>query len=141
MFVEKWRRREKIKGRKMKIYSGVDIIEINRFSEKLIKKGDSFLEFFLDEQEIETAKQRTQSLAALFAAKEAISKALGTGIWQKKIDWHDFCISHNDLGKPEVELKNEAKVKFEEMHGIDIDISISHEKKYAIAFCVILAEN
>jgi len=123
----------------MKIYSGVDIIDIKRFEKTLDRHKEKFLNKFLVTEEIESS-QRLERLAALFAAKEAISKALGTGIGQKNIGWHDFLIKHNKLGKPEVILKNEAKVRFEKMHGIDIDLSISHEKQFAIAFCLILTE-
>lgn len=122
----------------MKIRSGIDILDLGRFEKSYQRRGQKFLETFLAEQEIELAQGKTESLAGFFSAKEAISKAIGSGIWQANVNWHNFLITIDDLGKPSVRLSGEALARYDKMGGIDLDISISHEKEYVVALCVIL---
>ncbi len=78
-------------------------------------------------------------MAGIFAAKEAISKLLGTGIG--KINWKHIEILHEEEGKPYVNLYDEA-LKFSGQLGIDeFSLSISHEKEYAIAFATGYGKN
>lgn len=106
---------------------GCDIIEISRIEESLNKFGDSFVERILSEREIEiyhSKGKKSEFVAGRFAAKEAISKAMGTGIG-RNYDFVDIEILPNELGKPEVYLKGVKSLEYE--------VSISHSKTNAIA--------
>lgn len=121
----------------MNVSNGVDIVKVSRIENLLTEKKDRFLNKIFTEEEIKyinTKNNNPETLSGIFAAKEAISKLLGTGIG--KVSWKDIGICHDEKGKPYVELYNEgSKVCFE--LGIDrINLSISHEKEYAIAFAV-----
>lgn len=116
--------------------TGVDIVQISRIKEILDTKRESFYHRIFTESEIEyimSKNHNEKTVAGLFAAKEAISKVFGTGIG--KIGWKDFEILHDENGRPYVELgkdiknKNECKFKY-------IEISISHEKEYAVSFAL-----
>lgn len=115
---------------------GIDIIEIDRI-ENAIKKNDKFLERLFNESEIayiEVKGNKYETIAGLFAAKEAVSKVLGTGI--SGFSWLDIEISHEESGQPIVLLKNEAKSIAEDKSITKIMISISHCKTYAVANAV-----
>lgn len=124
----------------MQIKVGQDILEIKRFAAVYEKKGERFLERFLSSAEITYATKSIQSLAGFFAAKEAAAKALGTGIGHERVTWHDFHITVDSYGKPQLELSGAALEYYNKIKGISLDLSISHEKKYATAVCVILTE-
>ncbi|MCR5189610.1 MAG: holo-ACP synthase [Treponema sp.] len=118
---------------------GTDIAEVRRF-ESWINNPDIITRFF-NSKEINfkgTLASRCQHLAARFAAKEAFSKALGTGLIY---DLKDSYIINNDEGKPALVLENSAKEIFEKRCGnyedYNIHISLSHEKEYAIAYVII----
>lgn len=122
----------------MQVHVGNDILSIKRFERIVEKKGQRFLERFLSAEEISYANNRVQSLAGFFSVKESISKALGTGIGYEGVSWHDIHISINHYGKPEVKFSGKAKEYYDKINACSIDISISHEKKYAMTTCVIL---
>ena len=109
--------------------TGTDIIEIERIKKACLNK--EFIEKIYTEDEINEYIRRKENisyLAGRFAAKEAVSKALGTGM--RGISFKDIEILSDSLGKPFVNLKKD-------MGNIKIHISISHSKENAIAFCVI----
>ena len=109
--------------------SGIDIIEIDRLKDAIEKWGDSFLLRVFTKDEVEYAKQRRfpyQHLAARFAVKEAVMKALGNS---NNISWHDIKINNDIHGKPICTLVNNKNT--------DILVSISHTKKYAVASAII----
>ncbi len=122
----------------MQVLVGNDILSIERFEKILKKKGQRFLERFLSVDEIKDAQNRVQSLAGLFSVKESISKALGTGIGNEGVSWHDMYISFDRYGKPKVNFSGKTKEYYDKINACSIDISISHEKKYAMTTCVIL---
>ncbi|HZJ69270.1 MAG TPA: holo-ACP synthase [Candidatus Eisenbacteria bacterium] len=124
----------------MKVRSGIDILNIERFEKVFQKQGDKFLKTFLNDEEIEQASDRIQTLAGFFSAKEAAAKAIGRGIWQNNISWHDFLIKRDQYGKPFLSLSGAALAYYNDLGGIDIDISISHEKKYVTAVCMMLLD-
>ena len=96
-----------------------------------------FLNKIYTEAEQNYLKQRNynpQTAAGLFAAKEAVSKALGTGILGFNIT--DIEVITDKLGKPEIFLHNNALELSREKSIDKINISISHEKEYAVAFAV-----
>ncbi|MGL5348827.1 MAG: holo-ACP synthase [Peptostreptococcaceae bacterium] len=112
---------------------GIDMIEISRIKEA-IEKNPRFLNKMFTDNEIkyfESSGFRCESIAGNFAAKEAISKAIGTGI--RKFNFKDIEVTRNELGKPIVKTYNNLSKMCIEYNVIDIKVSISHCKEYAIA--------
>ncbi len=111
---------------------GTDIIQINRIEKLLEKFGDKFKIKFLNSDEI-TLVKRTESIAGFWAAKEAISKALGCGIGAE-LSFHDIILTKNSKGAPAFILSEEAQ----KIHRIkSASLSISHDAGFAIAVVVI----
>ena len=111
---------------------GTDIIKIDRIEKSLDKFGEKFKTKFLNESEIKILK-KTQSIAGFWAAKEAISKALGCGIGAE-LSFHDIIISKNKKGAPSFTLSKEAQNR----HNIkSSSLSISHDGGFAIAVVAI----
>ena len=122
----------------MKIYCGTDIIEIERIKKSIERSQESFLKLIYTPAEIEYCEskkiQKYQHYAARFAVKEATFKAISAGLKDKyQISWKDIEVKNDSNGRPYVKIKEEF-MKEEE----DIDISISHCKKYAVATVVVL---
>src|SRR5690554_466295 len=121
----------------MLIGNGVDIVKVSRIERLLKDKRDRFLGRVFTKNEIEyinDVNYNSQTISGIFAAKEAISKLLGTGIG--KVSWKDIEILHNHKGAPYVKLYNEG-MKISKGLGIkNIKLSISHEREYAIAFVI-----
>ena len=122
----------------MEMYGiGTDIIEISRI-EKAINRTKLFKEKVYTEKEIEHIEKKKNpyaSYAGRFAAKEAISKALGTGV--RDFLLKDIEILNDELGKPIVYLYNEIKKLAE---GLKIQISISHSREYAVSTVILYKE-
>lgn len=115
---------------------GTDIIEIDRIK-KIAQENSAFINKLFTNTEktyFKSKNYRTESISGLFAAKEAVSKALGTGF--RNIKMSEIEITHTNLGKPEVVLYGAAQKKAFELGVENICISISHCKKYAIAYVV-----
>lgn len=118
----------------MIIGTGVDITEVRRIRQAVEKWGDDFLERVFTKNEIKNAKARTsfyQHLAGRFAAKEAIFKAVG----DNQLSWQDIQIHNDTAGKPVCVFLNGKGKK------IDVHISISHVKTYAVANAVVTAKS
>lgn len=121
---------------------GTDIVETRRFK-KWIENPSILNRFFASEEQFasKTVESRHESAlcqhyAVRFAAKEAFSKALGTGIWG--FDLKDVFVTKNSEGKPSIELRNGALELFQKRCGeANIFVSLSHEKEYATAFVLI----
>lgn len=114
---------------------GTDIIEIDRI-ENAINKNNSFLEKVFTAKEIEMFKSRnmrSEVIAGNFAAKEAVSKALGTGF--RGFSLTDMEVLRDELGKPIVFLSKDI----EKLISVEyrLNISISHNKTSAIAFAIL----
>ena len=125
----------------MRIFTGTDIIEINRIKQSIDELGDSFKNRIYTEKEIKYCESKKnakyQHYAARFAAKEAIFKAV-SGLLEDKfsLSWKDAEIVNDENGKPEVKfLVDILDDKIE-----NIDISISHCKEYAVANVVVIAK-
>ena len=114
-------------------YVGVDIVEITRIEEVIKRWGKTLLERVFTPSELELYTN-TPSLAARFAAKEAVLKALGA--CDKGISWQDIEILAEANGKPLVTLTGKAKLHAEESAISCLNISLSHSKDYAVAFVV-----
>ena len=117
---------------------GNDIIEIERIEKAILKEG--FKNKVYTQRELENIRKRgnrTETYAGIFSAKEAISKAIGTGV--REFSLTDLEILNDDLGKPYVVISEKLdkilKVKKEDYQ---IEISISHSKKYATAIAIIV---
>jgi len=127
----------------MTIAIGVDIVEIERISEAFARQGDKLVTRILTAPEKERfdsiANQQTKIafLAKRWSAKEAISKALGTGI-AKGIGWQEMEILNDDLGAPSVSLKGAAQERLIKVTGSKVLISLSDERHYAVAYCTIV---
>jgi len=74
----------------MNLRTGVDMIEIERVDQAITAHGDRFLDRVYTSAELAYCRGRRESLAARFAAKEAVAKALGTGIWRQGVTWTDI---------------------------------------------------
>lgn len=112
---------------------GTDIIEIERIR-KTIENTNFLTRFFSDEENQLFLKKNLspQTIAGNFAAKEAFSKAIGTGFRNFKLE--DISILRDSLGKPYIKLSGELLEKFGELK---IHASISHSEKYATSYVVI----
>ena len=115
---------------------GVDIIEIARIQRTLNDFGDRFLRRVYTERERERFGSRVSELAARFAAKEATSKALGTGI--RGIRWRDMEVLSNRRGKPVLVLHGSAADRAASLGLTAFDLSLTHSRTDAMAFVVAL---
>jgi holo-[acyl-carrier protein] synthase len=116
---------------------GVDIIEIERIRQVFQRHGERFLQRVYTEAEIAYCRGRVPELAARFAAKEAVSKALGTGIVGRGgIFWREVEVLPDVRGKPLVHLHGRAQDRAKSLGLKDFAISLSHSQEYAVAFVV-----
>ena len=118
--------------------TGVDLIEVERIERGLARHGQRFLDRFFTVQEQTYCAGRATSLAGRFAVKEAVSKALGTGVGD--MNWIDIEVVCNDRGKPTLVLHGNA-VKLAAAQSLtQWSISIAHTKTHAIGFAVAIGE-
>ncbi len=118
---------------------GTDIAEIERIEKALNRSGEAFAQRILTQQELETfnsLKQQGRFLAKRFAAKEAASKALGTGI-AHGVSFQDFEISNDDNGKPVLILSGKALQIAQASAVQNLHITISDERHYAVATVIL----
>ena len=118
--------------------NGIDIIDINRIRKVINKYGNRFKKRCFSASEIQRSEKRlnsVESYAKRYAAKEACAKALGTGL-ARGVFWKDIEVDNNKYGKPFIKLHGKAKTIFKNMNknsNKQIEVSLSDEKKYAIA--------
>ena len=122
----------------MKIKCGTDIIEIDRIKESIETLGEKFLKRVYTDNEIQYCEskraQKYQHYAARFAAKEAVFKAISECLTDKfALGWNDYEILNDENGKPNVKIIGLDLSNIE-----NIDLSISHCKKYAVATVVVI---
>ncbi len=120
------------------IRTGVDLVEIRRFTDVYEKYRQRFLEHIFTPIELEENGVKMASLAARFAAKEAVSKALGTGIG--RVSWHEIEIRRGLVGEPILHLYGVAEELAREEGLHSWSISLSHTSKQAVAMVVVLVE-
>jgi holo-[acyl-carrier protein] synthase len=113
---------------------GVDIIEIARIQRAVDRWGERFIGRIYTAKEAARYRERVPELAARFAAKEAISKALGTGLLG--VSWNEMEVLPNRRGKPLVTLHGKARARAEFLGLAQWAISLSHTDEYAVAFVV-----
>jgi|TARA_B100000959_G_C14976681_1_gene621800 holo-[acyl-carrier protein] synthase len=119
--------------------TGLDIVDVDRVRKIHSRWGDKFLRRFMRAKEIEycrSLKDSAPNIAARFAAKEAISKAFGTGIG-KNLSWHDLEIVHHENSRPTVKLHGKANVMLIELSGKSMHISLSHNNDQAAAMALL----
>ncbi len=118
---------------------GVDLIEIARVERVLTRYRDRFLERVFTPAETLYCRARLPELAARFAAKEAVSKALGVGVQMMArdgINWRDVEVIGDRRGKPLIRLYGRAAERASELGLTEWAISLSHTSEHAIAFVV-----
>lgn len=119
--------------------TGVDLIEIERIQRAISQHGVRFLQRVYTATEQQTCQGRAESLAARFAAKEAVAKALGTGIWRQGVDWTDIEIARDPAsGAPQLLLHRAAADHAQQLGLTEWSVSLSHDRERAIAFVVAL---
>jgi holo-[acyl-carrier protein] synthase len=114
---------------------GTDIIEISRIEQSIERHGSHFLDRIFtqkEQQHCQKYKDPTPHFAGRFAAKEAISKALGTGLGES-LSWQDIEILGAENGKPEVFFSSAAKERFQ---NPNVHVSISHCNSHATAVAI-----
>ena len=122
----------------MKLCSGVDLIEIERVQEAIERHGDRFLNRIFTPFELAEVLDNSASLAVRFAAKEAVAKALGTGIGV--VCWQDIEIRRGPERQPELHLHGAAAQMAEQLGLVHWSISLSHTQNIAIAMAVGIGE-
>lgn len=113
---------------------GVDIIETQRIQRSIDRFGARFLWRVYTTQELDYCQGRIPSLAARWAAKEAVAKALGTGIGD--VGWREIEVVNNHRQRPSVKLHGTAASLAAQLEISSFQISLSHTKTYAVAFVV-----
>ena len=121
---------------------GVDVVEIPRIEKALSRFGERFLKRILTAREISWLAGRGHfpaRVAALFAAKEACAKALGTGL--SGLSWQEMEVIHEESGRPVLRLSGAALRRFQALGGQRVHLSLSHERKYAVAVVILEGED
>lgn len=118
----------------MLLRTGVDLIENVRIQEAIERHGERFLNRIFTENEQHDCNGRIPSLAARFAAKEAVSKALGCGIGD--VSWLDIEIQVDERNAPQLILHGEGERLARQLGLITWSVSLSHTEKQTIAFVV-----
>jgi len=123
----------------MALAVGVDLVELDRIQRIVERYGDRFLARIYTPAEVARYRDRLPELAARFAAKEAVSKALGVGLRHLSahgIGWQEVEVLPDPLGKPVVHLSGRARALAQEQGLHEWAISLSHGRDQAVAFVV-----
>lgn len=116
--------------------SGVDMIEVHRIDRAILRHGQRFFDRFFTKQELIDCGGRTPALAARFAAKEAVAKALGTGIGD--VSWKEIEIVNGVQREPILLLHGNAVRVANELNLGEWSVSLSHTHEHAVAVAVAL---
>ncbi len=117
---------------------GTDIVQVERIRGVLERQGRCFAERILCDSELaifDQKKQPASYLAKRFAAKEAVSKALGTGIGE--VSWHDIAVSNDESGAPVLQLSGKAAERMAFLNAARALLSLSDEREYVVAFVLL----
>ncbi len=117
--------------------TGVDIVEIKRIEKIIISKRESFLKKIFTDREREYIIEKNykpKTISGMFASKEAVSKLIGSGIGE--LAWRDIEVLYDKNGRPFINKGEKIKKYLEQLNLNSIDISISHEREYAISFAI-----
>ena len=110
---------------------GIDIVRVARIRDTLARFGARFSHRVLTAAERRYVRDRPETMAGRWAAKEAVSKVLGLGV--RGIGWQDIEVERLPTGQPAVRLHGRAAVRAEQLGMARIALSISHESDYAVA--------
>jgi holo-[acyl-carrier protein] synthase len=110
---------------------GIDIINVGRIRETLARFGPRFSRRVLTDREAAYVRDRPETLAGRWAAKEAVSKVLGLGV--RGVGWREIEIVRLPTGQPAVALSGRAQARARQLGMGRIAVSISHERDYAVA--------
>jgi holo-[acyl-carrier protein] synthase len=110
---------------------GIDIIKVERIAAALAKFGERFSRRVLTDRERRYVRDRPETFAGRWAAKEAVSKVLGLGV--RGIGWKDIEVERLPTGQPAVRLHGRAAERAEQLGMGRIALSITHESDYAVA--------
>ncbi len=119
---------------------GIDIVDVDRFEQAMARRGERLRVRLYTVEECAECDQRPapmRSLAARFAAKEAFSKALGTGM-SGGLRWRDFSI-RSEKGRPMAVLSDAAQYRIEGIGARRVHVSLSHSGASAIALVILEA--
>lgn len=118
----------------MNLVTGVDMIEIERLESAIARHGEHFLNRVFTDGELRACQGRAESLAARFAAKEAVAKALGHGIGD--VGWREIEVVGNENNAPMLRLHGMAEQKAQDMGLVAWSLSLTHTHENALAFVV-----
>ncbi len=118
----------------MLLKTGIDLIEIERFAQACERYGERLLSRIFTDQERRETQERIESLAARFAAKEAVSKALGTGIGA--VGWKEIEIIRGEAQEPIIRLHGNAEALAKKLGLVTWAVSLTHNSDLAIASVV-----
>ncbi|MCL6647981.1 MAG: holo-ACP synthase [Chloroflexi bacterium] len=113
---------------------GIDLVAIDRIQQTLDRFGDRFTQRVFTPAELASCAGRPASLAARFAAKEAVAKALGTGIGA--IRWREIEVVVDPAGRPLLRLEGAAAARARALGLRELALSLSHERTHAVAVVV-----
>jgi len=123
----------------MNLRTGVDLIELERIEGVIRRYGSRFLERVFTSRELAEVGEHTDSLAARFAAKEAVAKALGTGIGD--VGWQEIEVLRGPARQPNLYLSGRAASLADQL-GLDTwSLSLTHNQSQAIALVVAIGGN
>jgi holo-[acyl-carrier protein] synthase len=122
----------------MKLRTGVDLIEISRVEEAIARHGNRFLQRIYTKDELAYCRNDLASLAARFAAKEAVSKALGCGIGD--VGWREIEIADDENKAPRLILRGAAEILAKDLGLATWSVSLSHTREHAVAFVVAMGK-
>jgi len=117
--------------------TGVDLVRVERVARLYARHGDRLRGRLFTAREWQDAGGRATSLAARFAAKEAVAKALGTG-FRGGLRWQEIEVCLDDLGAPRVCLHGRAEAAARALGWTEWSLSLSHTAEYAVAYFVAL---
>jgi len=113
---------------------GVDIIEVPRIRQALDRWGERFLRRIYTPLEIAFCRNKAPQLAARFAAKEAVMKALGTGV--RGVGWREIEVVRERGRAPSIRLHGRALKRAAALKISELALSLSHSREYAVALVV-----
>ena len=122
----------------LNLRTGVDLIEIDRFTAAHLRYKQRLLARVFTPVELAENGENMASLAARFAAKEAVAKALGTGIGA--VTWQEIEICRGNSGEPILHLSGAARELADQHHLHSWSLSLSHTQSHAVAFVVAIGK-
>ena len=131
------------------LYTGVDLIEIERIARAVERWGDRFLERVFTPAELAAYRARPASLAARWAAKEAVAKLLGVGLrglggagrLENALVWTEIEVLSDPEGRPALALHGRAAARAQALGLGPIALSLSHTREHAIASAVAMVDD